>query len=238
MRNIRSITLQRVLSFLAALLILKVAVGVLLKYGDYFPPNFESDFLQGREAYFAGGYGWAFYAHVTSGPLSLVMGLTLISARFRQRFPKWHRMLGRTQVVCVLFLVAPSGLWMALHAEAGPIAVYGFAALAVVTGTCIALGWRSAVERRFQEHRHWMGRAYLLLCSAVVIRMIGGLATVTGASAAWIDPLAAWASWLGPLAAYELICWGDRHTGSSLTQTMHATLGRIAAERMHQPSER
>ena len=224
MQSIRSTTLQRVLTLLAGLLILKVAVGVLLDYPDYFPPNFESDFLRGRESYFSGSYQWAFYIHIASGPVSLVLGLILISERYRLSFPKWHRILGRILVLGVLFLVTPSGLWMAFHAEAGPIAVFGFASLAVATGACIALGWRSAVKRRFPEHRRWMWRSFLLLCSAIVIRLIGGLATVTGFQAAWIDPLAAWASWLVPLAVFELNRVLSRSRQSSLAQTVPTIL--------------
>ncbi len=196
--------LRRAFVLLAVLLILKTAGGVVLKYRDYFPPNFQSDFLRGREAYFAGDYQWSFYVHILAGPVALILGLVLIGERFRPRFPKLHRLLGRIQVLVVLFLVAPSGLRMAFKAEAGPIAAFGFAALAIVTGTCVALGWRSAVQRRFLEHRRWMWRTFLLLCSAVVIRMIGGFEVVTKIQAAWIDPLAAWASWLTPLLVYEL----------------------------------
>ena len=35
----------------------------------------------------------------------------------------------------------------------------------------------------FTDHRRWMWRGYLLLCSAVVLRLFGGLATVTGVTA-------------------------------------------------------
>ncbi len=56
--------LQRTLSLLTALLILKVTCSAVLKYRDYFPPNFESDFLRGRESDFAGSYHWAFYFHI------------------------------------------------------------------------------------------------------------------------------------------------------------------------------
>jgi len=206
---------QRVLAFFAGLLVLKVTVSVVLKYRDYFPPNFGADFLLGREPYFFRGYQWAFYVHIASGPIALILGLMLVSERFRRRFPKWHRRLGRIQVLGVLFLVAPSGLWMAYYAQAGPIAGAGFAALAIATGICVALGWRSAVNSRFADHRRWMWRGFLLLCSAVVIRVIGGLATVTGVYFAWLDPLAAWASWLAPLAIFEANQTKHRRIGSS-----------------------
>jgi len=48
-----------------------------------------------------------------------------------------------------------------------------------------------------------MWRSYLLLCSAVVIRLCGGLATVLQFDPPWFYPLSVWASWLAPLAIFE-----------------------------------
>ena len=199
-----STTLQRVLTLVAGLLIYKVTVAVMLGYVNYLPPNFDSDFLRGREGYFFGAYQWAFYMHIASGPFALFLGVILISDWFRMRYPKWHRLLGRVQVANVLLLVTPSGLWMAWYTATGTIAGIGFALLAVLTGTCVALGWRAAVRRRFQVHRRWMWRCFLLLCSAVVLRLVVGLGTVVGVQSLWFDPLVSWASWLVPLGAFEL----------------------------------
>ena len=200
---------------LAGVLVIKVTISIVSNYLYYFPPNFASDFLRGRELYFFGVYQWAFYTHIVSGPVSLILGLILISERFRTRFPKWHRYLGRLQVACVLVLVTPSGLGMAYHAAAGPVAGVGLAALAIATAICVSLGARSAVMRQFADHRRWMWRCYLLLCSAVVLRLIGGLATVTGVAAPWVDPVATWMSWLVPLAAFEFREWTRQRIGST-----------------------
>ena len=204
MQKHRSPKLQRVLALLAGLLVLKVTVGVLLGYGDYFPPNFDSGFLLGRQAYFSGAYQWAFYTHIATGPVSLILGLILISEPLPMRFPKQHRALGKTQVALVLLLLVPSGLWMSYYAETGAVAAIGFASLAIATGVCVLCGWRSAVKRRFAEHRRWMWRCFLLLCSAVFLRLMGGLASMADVEPAWSYPLAAWASWLAPLAVFEL----------------------------------
>jgi uncharacterized membrane protein len=203
-KKVDSITLPNLLPFVTALLIVRVTVAVVLNYRDYLPPNFESDFLQDREQYFWKGYHWAFYTHLVSGPVSLILGMILISDRFRLRFPKWHRYLGRIQAVNVLFLVAPSGLLMASRAMTGPVAGMGFALLAVATAACMALGWRTAVQRRFAEHRRWMQRCFVLLCSAVVVRVIGGLLTVIDYGPAWPYQAAAWGSWLVPLLVFEI----------------------------------
>jgi len=186
-----------------ALLILKVTLSVVIGYRSYLPPDFDSDFLLGRESYFWGPYCWAFYTHLVAGPVSLVVGMILISERFRRFAPRWHRRLGRLQVACVLLLVAPSGLWMAWYAATGAVAGAGLGSLAITTAVCIALGWRAAVGRRFDDHRRWMWRTFLLLCSAVVIRLVGGMATVVHFDALWLYPLSAWASWIVPLLVFE-----------------------------------
>jgi hypothetical protein len=195
---------MRLLAILASLLILKVTLSVIVGYREYVPPNFRSDFLIGRESYFFGAYQWAFYTHIVVGPMTLLVGLVLVSDRFRTRFPRWHRTLGKLQGLVVLLLLVPSGLWMARYAQTGAVAGAGLAALAVATAVCVLFGWRAAVQRRFAEHRRWMWRCFLLLCSAVVLRLMGGFVTVTGIGEEWGYPMAAWVSWLGPLAVYEL----------------------------------
>ena len=72
-----------------------VAVGSIAGgFGNYFPPDFRSDFLLGRQAYFYGSYRWAFYTHILAGPISLLAGLVLLSTSARQAFPKAHRLVG------------------------------------------------------------------------------------------------------------------------------------------------
>ncbi len=86
-----SIHFRPLFSLLAALVILKVTLSVLVGYRDYFPPNFKADFLAGRQTYFYGPYQWAFYIHLAAGPPALLLGLILTSNRFRLRFANWHR---------------------------------------------------------------------------------------------------------------------------------------------------
>ena len=98
--------LTTVLRWLAVVLILRVLAVILANYPDYFPPNFDSLFLQGREATFRGAYRAAFYMHILSAPLVLFNGLILLSEYVRRRHGGWHRWLGRVQVVVLLLLRA------------------------------------------------------------------------------------------------------------------------------------
>lgn len=120
-----------------------------------------------------------------------------------RRRPAFHRGLGKTHIAAVLLLLTPSGLWMAPYAMEGVVPAAGFATLAMATGVCAALGWRMAVARRFSEHRRWMERTFVLLASAVVLRVIGGASEVWGLEGAY--PWAAWLSWLVPLGVLELL---------------------------------
>ena len=207
MRMVSLGMLGRVLACAAVVLVLKVTLSVVSGYGEYWPPDFNSDFLLGREAYFFGTYRWAFYAHLLAGPVSLVVGTVLLSERFRVYAPAWHRVLGRLQVACILLVLVPSGLWMARYAMTGTVAAVGLGTLGIATAISVALGWRAAVARRFDEHRRWMLRTYVLLCSAVVIRMLGGLATIFQLDAVWVYPASVWASWVGPLVVFEIWRW-------------------------------
>ncbi len=197
-------TLRGVLNAAVVVLIVKVTVGTMLGYRNYFPANFNSDFLRGREDYFFGAYSGAFYTHILAGPVVLLLGLLLMSTRFRTRFPRWHRRLGRVQGMSVLLLIVPSGLWMAAYSASGPVAGLSLALLAIVTGTTTLLGWRAAKRRQFAEHRRWMTRTFLLLCSAVVLRLFGGLGSVLAIQSEWYDPAATWISWVLPLLAFEI----------------------------------
>lgn len=203
---LRSKVLATVLRWLAIVLIVRVLVSILANYPDYFPPNFDSLFLQGREATFKGAYPPAFYIHIFSGPFVLLGGLILLSDNVRRRHLAWHRWLGRAQVVVLLALVLPSSAVMSRHAFAGWAAGLSFLCLSAATATCAVIGVVHAWRRRYDKHRRWMLRCYFLICSAVSLRLISGTAGVIGVpnpEEAYI--IAAWSSWLLPLAVFEVV---------------------------------
>ena len=186
------------------LLVLRVLVTILLNYPDYFPPNFDSLFLEGREATFHGLYRVAFYIHIFVGPIVLLNGLMLLSETIRKRCGNLHRMLGRVQVVVLVCLLLPSSLVMSQHAFGGWLAGLSFALLSLLTGLCAILGVKYARERKFAQHRRWMLRTFILLSSAVVLRLISGMLDsmkVSHPEIAYI--VASWCSWLIPLLVFE-----------------------------------
>lgn len=198
--------LATVLRWLAVLLILRVLAAILANYPDYFPPDFDSLFLQGREATFAGVYRTAFYIHIFSSPVVLINGLILLSEYVRRRHGGAHRLLGRVQVAVLLVLVLPSGVVMSRHAFGGWPAGLSFLLLSTATATCAIAGVVHARRRRYDRHRRWMLRCYVLICSAVALRLTSGAAGMVGVpSPEGAYVVAAWCSWLLPLAGCEIV---------------------------------
>jgi hypothetical protein len=196
-------------------LILRVLAVILAHYPDYFPPNFDSLFLQGREATFKGTYRAAFYMHILSAPLVLFNGLILLSEYVRHHHGGWHRWLGRVQVAVLLLFVLPSSVVMSRRAFGGWPAGLSFLLLSAATASCAIVGVIHACRRNYNQHRRWMLRSYVLICSAVALRLISGTAGLVGVPSpehAYI--FAAWSSWLFPLAACVIVERSPAHRPS------------------------
>lgn len=204
----------------ALLLVARVTLGVVAGYVDYFPPNFYSEFLTGRKDYFYGTYQIAFWIHIIASPPVMFSGMWLLSSQLRSRYPAFHRRLGRVHVLIVLCFVAPSGLWMSFYATTGAWAGSAFAISSCATFVCAWMGWRSALARRFRQHQVWMTRCYLLLCSAVVLRVLSGAATVVGSEQIATYPVFAWVSALVPVTAYEVFRLTRSRSGYGLNETV------------------
>lgn len=195
--------LVAIAKFMVAVLVAKVMLSMLAEYRWYFPANFEAAFLIGRHDYFAGVYAVAFYAHIVSGPLTIVLGALLLWSGLRARFPRWHRWAGRAQVLLIVLVLTPSGLVMARHALTGPIAGTGFALHALATATCAIAAAYSACTGQWIAHQQWANRCLLLLLSPLLFRLVSGALIVTQAESEWAYRLNAWLSWLVPLLLYE-----------------------------------
>ena len=195
--------LRSIAVLVVVLLFVKVLLSILSEYRWYFPADFEqSAFLSGRRFTFVGTYRAAFYVHILSGPLAVLLGAYLMISGGRSRY-RHHRSAGKLQLLIVLGAIVPSGLVLAQQAYAGTIATIGFTALAVATGACVLAAGYCAMTRRIQWHQRWATRCFILLASPLLLRLISGATIVTQLESDWTYRLNAWLSWLIPLAIYE-----------------------------------
>ena len=201
--------------FAAAALFVKIFLAILAEYPSYFPADFDANFLIGRRSYFYGVYSVAFYTHIISGPLALIGGSFLMLSGGRGRYRRVHRWVGRVQALLVLGLVTPSGLVMARYALAGGFAGMGLAVLSLATALCLGLAVYQARCRQFRSHQIWTTRAFILLSSPLLLRLISGAAIVMRLDTDWFYRLNAWLSWIVPLAIFEAWQHGSRKLASA-----------------------
>ena len=196
---------RSILWWVAILLFAWGLSSILSEYRWYFPPDFESSvFLSGRRASFHGIYQWAFYVHILSGPIAIVLaGLLVVSGGIKQ-YRRTHRLLGRILAPVVVLGLLPSGIVMATQAFTGQIAGWGFATLAIATATCTIIAVNHAIKKRFALHRQWAIRIFILLCSPLLLRFVSAAAAGLEVESDWTYRLNAWLSWLLPLLIFEV----------------------------------
>lgn len=196
--------LRTIVSLLLCMLFARVLAGIVFQYRSYFPADFDSAFLTGRQSYFFGVYGVAFYVHIVSGPVAIVLGSALMWSGLRTRLSGVHHWLGKLQIVLILVAVVPSGLIMATRAYTGPIAGLGFVSLALATaGSAVATAC-FARSHQIGQHRQWATRCFILLCSPLLLRLTSGAVIVTQLESQLTYRLSAWLCWLVPLAVHEI----------------------------------
>ena len=160
----------------------------------------------------AGHFGFA-WLHVFGGSMMLFLGLANLYVGSTRRFFRFHRLLGRLYLVggglgTLAAVVITSSV---NHQATGVVDFRGFGAfsngtislLSLSAAWLIAAGmaYRAARNRRFDSHRDWMIRSYVLVWAFVFCRLVG---RVDGAQAMGGGEAFIWLSWVGPLLVCEL----------------------------------
>lgn len=209
------------------MLVLFVGFLILNPFPRYLPPDFQHGFLRHKQDFFySGGYFVGFYAHIYSSPLALLCGALQLSRSLRERLPRLHRMLGRLYVVLVLCCVAPGGAILSTRAFGGWSTMLCFAMISVLTWAFTLLAWRRARSRQYAEHGRWMCRSYLLLCSAIALRLIHILLRPLDLEPTVVYQWSAWLSWVPSLAIFELANWSSGYTRRGLGWRQRRSGGR------------
>lgn len=151
----------------------------------------------------ANGFAHPFLAlHVAAGVTALLVGPLQFVRRIRARRPAFHRVAGRIYVAACA-IGAPAGFMLALGTAAGPIAAAGFAMLALLWPLFTWLGYRAAVERRFDDHREWMLRSYALAATAITLRLMIPASALLGLEFVPAYRAISWLAWTTNLALFE-----------------------------------
>jgi hypothetical protein len=129
------------------------------------------DFLGTKQnVYHIDYWRYSFYVHVFTSIFVLPGGFTQFNSAF---FGKaWHRKLGMIYVLTVLFISAPTGFLMGLHANGGLASKASFVLLSTLWFVTTLLAFTSVKKRKFIDHGEWMLYSYALTLSAISFRLI------------------------------------------------------------------
>jgi hypothetical protein len=153
-------------------------------------------------------HAWEVLAHTGGGTLMLLAGSIALYVGWTRNGFGAHKMIGYAYLGAGA-LGAGMGLVLSImspHAPHGSAAATGTLALAWLA--VAAMAWRAARNGRYDAHREWMIRSYVLTWTFVFCRMVMRLPLMSGAGGETITAVI-WTSWIMPLIACEIaLQWG------------------------------
>src|SRR5687768_10516323 len=105
--------LNKTFSILFAAAILFSAWLMLQITLPYFSFRIDVDFLLTKQSIIhIKIWRWAFYTHISTSLVVLVLGVFQFSKSILRKYPIWHRWAGKIYIAFILFASGPSGLVM------------------------------------------------------------------------------------------------------------------------------
>ena len=184
------------------IIILFVGVLIVIKSLEYAHPDFSTGFIASKKKVFDGIFKWGLYGHIILTPILLLISSILIFFSLEKKYKKTHRILGVFYVFVVLFLDGPCSFILAINANTlGAVIPFILLTLLWMFYTFKALMF--AKKKDFKKHQQMMTRSYLLLISAILLRIYGYIAVVHLETYDYVTIV--WLSWVPQLFVYEVL---------------------------------
>jgi hypothetical protein len=176
MQNSRILTLQRSVKVFFQMLfwIPVVGLSLLLVYNTlpYFSFNRDFAFIEERSFLFKSGfYSACFYAHIFAGSVCIITALIQFSRYILKKSKAIHRWSGKLYVAVVLFLGAPTGLFMSFFAKGSFWERSLFMFMATWWFITTLNGLNKIHKKNVIAHKIWMIRSYSMAMTAVTFRV-------------------------------------------------------------------
>ena len=146
------------------------------------------------------------YFHTLGGTLMLFLGLVNLYIGRTRKYFQYHKLVGRLYLIggglgaVVAIIIASS---TAHKTGTSNFTNVSISLISLSTSWLLAasMAYRAARNRRYDSHREWMTRSYVLVWSFVFCRLVSRVPDVAniGGGEALI-----WLSWVGPLVLCEV----------------------------------
>jgi hypothetical protein len=145
-----------------------------------------------------------FYIHIISATVLVLLCSILVFFSMEKKYPKFHRLLGKLSLL-IAIAALPSALILSYFAEGGVAGKFLFFLLSMYTCFAFSRAYKCVIKLHFCLHQYWMEHAFLLLCSAFILRFLLVLCAFTSLSGPWVYPIMVAISWLpGSILHYFL----------------------------------
>lgn len=150
--------------------------------------------------------------HIVASMLAILIGPFQFLPGIRKgRLLKFHRWLGRTYLLCILF-GGLSGLYMAQLAYGGPFARLGFTTLAILWLFSGFRAYKHIRAKEIERHREWMTRNYALTFAGVMLRVWNPSFGIMGIDFTTGYIVVAWLAWVPNLIVAQWMISRIRHS--------------------------
>jgi hypothetical protein len=111
------------------------------------------------------------YAHVIAGIPILLIPVISFLGRMLKISLRVHKLIGLWYCRIGLFLVLPTGIYLAFYAKGGTLTQIGFLVQALLFGLFTWLGWQAAEKGAIDRHRVWMTRGFAIMAAVLTFRV-------------------------------------------------------------------
>jgi hypothetical protein len=163
---------------------------------------------------FSQPFGHLLTVHIVFGIVAILVGPFQFFAAIRKRFVRVHRFSGRLYLLSVLvaattaILLSVNDNLLTKHEIVFGTGTLGLAAAWLITS---GMAFWAIRTRRFEQHREWMIRSYVVTCGFTTFRIIAvTLHNTILPNVPNLGDAAAWACWAVPLLFTEAILQGQK----------------------------
>jgi hypothetical protein len=212
MQNTRVLTFQKSARVLFKMLFWTPIAGfsLLLIYNTlpYFSFSKDFSFIEERSFLFKNNFYTAcFYIHILAGSLCIATALIQFSRYILKKSKAIHRISGKIYVAVVLFLGAPTGLYMSFFAKGSFWERSLFMFMAGWWFVTTLYGLTTIHKRNVLAHKIWMMRSYSMAMTAVTFRVYHIMFYLLGWGHLENYELSLWISVIGNMLFAEFIIY-------------------------------
>lgn len=174
---------------------------------EYIPAKSDVSFLMIKqtEVISRPEYLSFFYIHVYSSILVLLTGfLAIIRVKFNKI--KIHQYAGKAYVFVILFLAAPTGIYMGFFANGGFFSKISFVILGIFWWFSTFKAYQLIRQKNYKAHQQWMWRSFALTLSAITLRLWKWIIVYFfHPSPMDVYEIVAWLGWIPNILLIELL---------------------------------